>query len=466
MVVGATYTPSDKDGRYVNCSAQTVTDSIAGSKRIYVVKRPGFSTQSTPASGQTGQALLVWSGSGSGLDVISAFGAVNSTIYNGTSSLGTITGRATGITETVVGTTATLLVTSTDSTAWYYDAGVGTMTKISDSDFPGNAAQTLTGTFVHMDGFACVMTTSARIYASDLNSITSWTANSFGSHNVYPDKGVALVRHKNFLMAFGTESLEFWYNAGLSPFPLARANAMTVKVGAVSPDAIAQIADSIFWCGSTPQGGLSIFQYDGGLSRISMPEIDGALLLAGASGISLTTIRFYGRSFVIVKAGTITYVYCIEEKFWSEWSSSNPIWYKCAGVSVGGTMVNYAISNTSNSGKVYLMNHANLTFTDDGTTYTARVQLPSMDFGNRKTKFWSEVELVGDQESSASAVSLLYTDDDFQSYVTHGSSDLANDRVRFTRLGASRKRGWVVTHSANTPMRLEALEGRVTVGNT
>lgn len=467
MIVGKSTQASDKDARFVNCFAHKVPDPITGKGRVYTVKRPGFGTQSTPAAGKKGYAVMVWTGSGAGTSVISAFDTPNSTVYNGTTSIGAITGVATGITETFIGSTATLTVTGDDSTGWYYDTGVGVMTKIIDVDFPANVAgETLAGTFAHIDGFACIMTKSGKLWASDLNSITAWTANSYGSTNAYPDNGIGCVRRGTYIMAFGTESLEFWYNAGLTPFPLARAQAMTVKVGAVSADAITRIADTIFWAGSTPEGGLSVFQYDGNLSRASTPEIDSALLLAGASNISLTTIRFYGLSFVLCKAGPLTYVYCVEEKMWHEWNSTTPLWYKCAAVSMGGTMVNYAVSNVDTTGKVFLMNQASLVFTDNSVAYTARIQLPLMDFGTKRMKFFHDLELVGDTETSASAITLSYSDDDFMSYTTHGSSDLNNARVRFTRLGSSRRRGWVLTHAAATPMRLEAMEGNVTIGNS
>jgi len=465
MVAGRTVTATSKDARYVNCFAQTVTDEIANSKRVYAVKRPGFGTQSTPESGSTGHAVIVWSGKGDGTDVISAFGSTNSNIYNGSTSLGAITGKCTGISETVLTTTATLVITSSDSTAWYYDTGVGTTTKITDVDFPGNASETIVGTFAHIDGYACVMTQSGQLWASDINSVTAWTASSYASTSAYPDKGVGCVRNKNFIMAFGTESVEFWYNAGLSPFPLTRATALTLKVGAISADAIGEISDTTFWVGSTPQGGLSVFQYDGTLRRVSNPEQDAALLLAGASNITLTTIRFFGRSFVLVIAGTSTYAYCVEEKFWHEWSTTTVLWTKCTGVSIGSTMVNYAVSDQSTSGKVYLMNNASLVFTDDAVAYTARIQLPSMDLNTNRKKFWESVEIVGDQEESTSSLSLLYTDDDYQNYTTASSIDLSSTDRRISRLGASRKRGWVMTHAANTPMRIEALELMVEVGS-
>jgi len=464
MVVGATSASSTKDAKYVNCFGMTVPDALTGKTKLYTVKRPGWATSVTPASGNIGTAIFVWTGSSSGTDVISAFGSTNSTIYNGTTSLGAITGKARSINETVVGTTATLLVASGDNTGWYYDTGVGTMTKIADADFPGNAGKTTVGGFAVIDGFNCIMDSTGALWASDLNSVTAWTSTSFDTANSYADKGIGCVRHRNFVMAFGTESIEFYQNAGLSPFPLAKASAMTVKVGAISADAIAQIADTTFWAGSTPQGGISVFQYDGGLSRISTPEIDTNLILAGASNISLTTLRIYGRSMVLVKAGASTYVYVIEEKTWHEWSSTTPLWTKCVGVSLGGTMVNYAVSNISTSGKVYVMNPSLLVFTDDGTTYTARVQLPKMDMGNMHRKFYRMVQVVGDVETTSSTLTISYSDDDYQSYTVAGTVDLSNDERYLFRLGSSNRRSWVLSHSANTPMRLEALEVDVKVG--
>lgn len=460
MIVGKTTQSTDKDARYINCFRQTVE------KRVYMVKRPGFGTGFTPWAGNPGYALLVWTGSATGIDLISAFGSTNSNIYNGNTLLGAITGRCTGLTESAVGANVkTVTMTSSDNTAWYYDTVVGVPTRITDVDFPGNAGKVLAGTFSHLKGFACILTTDGLLYAGDINTMTGWTSNSFDSTNTSPDKGVASLTHKEFVVTLGSESMEFWYNAGLSPFPLARASAKTVKVGCVSADAIAQISDTFWWCGSTPQGGLSIFQYDGTLSRVSSPAVDAILILAGASNISLTTIRNYGYSFVYVKAGPTTFAYCVEEKFWFEVNGTTPLWYKCVGISQGGTMVNYAISNVSTSGKVYIQNHATLTFEDDGVAYTARIQTANEDHGTNRKKFYSYLDIVGDVEISASPLTVSYSDDDYQTYVVHGTVDLSEQRRRLTRLGAAEQRAWVFTHAANTPMRLQRAEGEMEIGS-
>lgn len=463
MIVGkSSLTSSSKDARFINCYAESVSDPVTGKQKNYLVKRPGFGTHTTPAAGKKGYAILVWTGSGSA--VISAFDNP-STIYSGTTSLGAITGIATSITETFIGANATLAITSTDSTAWYYDVPTAVVTKITDVDYPGNASLTTTGSFAHMDGFAFIMTTDGRLWASDLNSITAWTATSFASANQYPDRGIGCVRNKNFILAFGTESIEFFYNAGLTPFPLTKAVAMTVKVGAVNADAITQISDTIFWAGSTPQGGLSIFKYDNSVKRISTPEIDALLILIGATNITLTSIRYHGRSFVLVIASpTSTYAYCVEENFWFEWSSATLLWFKCAAASLTSGMQNFSISNVEASGKVFLMNPAAFVFTDNGAIYTARAQLPQMDLGTTNMKFWGSVELVADREVISSPITLSYSDDDYQTFVTWGSLDLQQARPQAYRLGASRKRAWVWTHAAATPMGLEAMEMNVEIG--
>lgn len=462
FVWGQSTQATDKDARYVNCFAQTVTDPISGKKTVATVKRPGFGTQSTPASGQKGYSVMVWTGNGAGTSVISAFGETNSTIYNGTTSLGAITGQARDLTETSINGVATIAVTSTNNTGWYADTG--NMTEITDADWPGDT-ETIAGTFAHMSGFAFVMTTRGRLWASDLNSITAWTANNFESTNAYPDNGIGCIRWKNFVMAFGTQSLEFWYNAGLTPFPLARANAMTQKVGAVSAAAISRIADTIFWCGTTPEGGMSIFQWDGNFSRVSAPEVEAIMILAGASNISLSTIRFYGRSFVLVKAGPTTAAYCIEEKFWYEWNSTTPLWTKCASVMLGGTQVNYAVSNISTTGRVFLMNHASLVFTDNGAAYTGRIQTDPRDEGTDLMKFYEDLSITADVEIGTSDLVVSSSDDDYATYYTHGTLSLSGARpLKFTRLGSARRRAWAMTHASATPMRLHRAEGNLTIG--
>jgi len=239
---------------------------------------------------------------------------------------------------------------------------------------------------------------------------------------------------------------------------------MTLKVGCISADAVAEVEDHLYWVGSSPQSGLAVYQYTrAGLQAVSTPEINSILILSGAGNISLASTKFYGRSFVIVLAGAVTFVYCVEEREWHEWSGSSPLWYKCAGVSAGNTQVTYAVSKHSTSGKIFTINPASITFQDNALPYSAIIQTKTIGEGNRRT-FWEEVEILGDQQASTSEMQISYSDDDYQNYTVLGTVDLSGARPRIMRAGMAYRRAWVLTHSDNTPMRIQALIGRKTIG--
>ncbi len=461
---------SFKDYRLLNCLPVTQADALTKSSRIYIVNRPGFADSSTPAAGSIGTAIHVWAGQGSGDKVMSCFGGTNSTLYDGTTSKGTISGKARGITETSISGTATLAIASTDNTGWYYQNG-GSATEITDSDWPGDS-RTMVGNFAHMDGYAFIMDSTGRIYNSDVNSITSWTAGAFITANAIPDVGIGVVHHRNTIVAFCRQHIETLRNAGNpSGSPLAKAEELTHRVGCVNSDAITETADVIYFAGGT-EGHVGIYSYNAGtLTKLSPPELDMALTVAGASNISLTSLSFYGRHFVVIIALTSTFVYCIEERNWHEWVGNVQLWYKASGVTVAGTVVNYTVSNDSTSGKVYILNSAATTYQDSGSTLSWSIQTPNWDDGTYLRKRFNRVGVVGDMNGyvppegdeigdsgDTTAIFISWYDDDYQNASTGRAVTLAAKKQELTRCGTARRRAFVISGSANVATRLEALE--------
>mgnify|MGYP001612247046 CR=1 FL=1 len=468
MVIGQSVDPTSKDARYVNCFKHTVGD------KLYCIKRSGLPELETVKSGSIGTAVMVWTGKSAGDERITAYGAVSSSIYNTTTLIATnnsvtsnISSRATSITEMMVNNNPTLYITASNSKGWFYDPSVSSsIMQITNANFPGNAGLTLAGFGAHMDGYTFQMDTLGGIWNSNLNTISTWTATGMINASIYPDKGIGCLRWRQYIIGFGSESMEFFYNAGNSQGSiLSRIPNMAQKVGAVHADAITSISYSIFICGSTSQGGLSIYLFDGQVSRVSPPEIDAVLVLAGAGNIKLTALRDLGLSFIIVKAGSSQYAYCIEEKFWFIWSSHLGF-VRFAGISVGtATQVVYGVSELVTTGKTYAINPASRVFQDDGQTFYARAQLQPIDPGQGEFTAYTEAEIKADVESSTSALTLEWTDDDYMTYSTPRTLDLSQNHPYTTRLGGTRTpRAFAMVHSANMPMRLEKLRLKVSIG--
>lgn len=464
MVVGQANQGSAKDHRLMNCLQITESDPNSKSKRLYVVDRPGFVASTTPRTGHIGNAIHVWAGQGSGGKVMSAFGNTNFTLYDGATSKGTGTGKATGITETSVSGTATLFISSSDSTAYTYQDG-GSLTTISDADFPG-ATRTLAGTFAHLDGYPFIMDSTGRIYNGDLNSASAWTSASYITANSVPDVGVGVVRLRNTLVGFCKTHFEVFRNAGNpSGSPLSRIEELTQNIGCVSADAITKLRDTIYFCGSTEGGNLAVYSYDGGSpNKLSTPEVDAVLEIAGAANINLSIVGYFGRHHLYVNASSSTFVFCIEENGWYEVSGVTALWHKTSGLQAGSSTVTYAISKVSTSGKVHVINPGAIAYADDGFSYAAYVQTTKWDAGNSRRKFINRLDVVGDQQTSSTTLHVAWYDDDYQTRSATRSVDISDERPNLTRCGATRRRAFVLTHTA-CGARLEALELDYEVGN-
>jgi hypothetical protein len=455
MVLGSVGFASTKDARFINCFPITQSDRNANSKRLQIVNRAGFDTFITPAAGATGSALQVWTGQGAGQKVMSCFGATNSTLYDGTTSKGSATGVARGIQESNISGTPTLFMASSDSTGWTYQDG-GSVTQISDSDFPGNASRTTVGNFAMLDGYPFVMDSTGRVYNGDLNSVTAWTGNSYFAANSIPDVGIGVHRHRDTLIAFGKEHLEVLYNAGNpTGTPLQRINERTQKIGCTSAEAIAEIRDKTYFAGMTRGVNVGIYSYDGGqIQKISTPEIEWKLTYAGPSNITLTTLGEYGRHFVVVCASLQTYVYCVEEEHWSEWSGTQ-LWHRASGVSTGSTIVNYALSKTSTAGKIFAINPLSVTYQDNGSTFTSTIQTANFDLGTDKRKVIHRIGFIGDRGTT---ISVQWYDDDYGTLSSARTVNMSLAKPSLFRCGSFRRRAFVISHAANASMRLEALE--------
>lgn len=465
---------TSKDQRFENCFPEVVRNPLSSDGKAFLNKRTGAAATSQLGDDLVGEfGACVWSGAASPRVVMSFRDSVTEEMEVRDSS-GTIVGAAVGnvdnvysLTETKVSNTAYLIAILEDATsgeleAWYFPNGETAWEQISDGQFPSS---TLTqGDPVYMDGYMFVITTAGRIHNSDLNSITAWSATSFIDAQSMPDGGVALARYRNLIAAFGKSSTEFFYNAGnTTGSPLLPVSNAQLRIGALDTvsnrrRAVQPVGNTVYWIGTDADtGSLGAYRLNGfQAEKVSNPDID--KLLNEQSIVQIMgTINLLGMSHVLFSAGAVNYCFCVETNSWWILKLAGDLTITAAVGYQGDSFV-----TVSDNGRLYSFGSA--LYQDNGNAYTMTVQTDNMDTGTDRRKFWTRLRVVGDRQAATSNLGVAYSDDDFANYSTAQNIDLSTVNNSLSRLGSSRRRSWKLTHAANTPCRLEAMELDYEVG--
>lgn len=277
------------DPNLINCYPIVTKDATTGEARIDVIKRPGSLTINalTPtivSYGTTARMICLANEVITQLyDVYVAafFDAASSKIYilqyrpiaATTTKIGEIASANINdlvfITEITNGDTLLPAVAisyqkadKSSGTGYYAltTAGVFTtssLTAIASASFPSNLAGTpriITGPFQYVDGHTFIMTVDGFIYMAGLTTagnpdITSWNTNATVVASQYPDRGVGIFRYKQYLAAFGQDSVEFFADASNPPpgSTLERTDQLFIKFGAWTPKMIRNVDDALYW---------------------------------------------------------------------------------------------------------------------------------------------------------------------------------------------------------------------------
>lgn len=188
----------------------------------------------------------------------------------------------------------------------------------------GGFPTTTSSSVVILDGylFVCV---GGDIYNSDLDLPDSWTTTNFISTETNPDNLVALAKYKNYIVAFGTNTIEFFYDAAnTTGSPLARQEGVQHNIGCIGQGAVTQLEDRIFWIARSGSNYYSIWELDNfKTKKVSSSEFDNLLT---NSLISTTTlypeVENYQLLFLSRIAGKFILGIPVSKK-----SPGAPVWY-------------------------------------------------------------------------------------------------------------------------------------------
>lgn len=318
-----------------------------------------------------------------------------------------------------------------------------------------------------------------RIYNTALADPTTIdVANDFLDAEMYPDTIVALAKHHNHLVAFGQNTVEFFYNGGVElGSPLQRQAAYASRVGlqivtAAAPthNKILEVGDKIYFIGREDNGSYGLYVIDKfRVTRISSPTMDfhinnptyvgarNSVLGLNVNGTVCPVLQLSDAGF-----STIKHIgWHPDEKEWFE------LFLPYAEVQTAQAWL-----NCINHGEYTYLQTSNYfskigPYAANPTEYTSYYISPLYDFNSQNMKHIKYVDVIGD--FGTNVVQLKYTNDsDHGTYVSTNtlahSSVGRNNPLRFRQLGRARRQGYKIEISGASQFVLEGLEVAYNLG--
>jgi len=288
------------------------------------------------------------------------------------------------------------------------------------------------------------------------------------------DAGVGLARSINYIVAFGTKTIEFFYdNANASGSPFSRFEGMATMIGCAAGGSIVLADQKLLFVGESQHGGRFIGMMEGGfeIKRISTSAIDEILDTEGSNITNAYAyhVRKGGKNFYVLSLPTTaqrTFVADLDEKEWYEWTSDAS---GTEGIFIG-------VGATNLNGVVYILDTATgkyhemdpKTYQDNtatAETIKTEIRTKKWDGGTTQNKFCSRLSLIADQTPNSATLNVAWSDDDYKTWSTNRTLEMNTSQTWLTRLGMFKRRAFRLQFQNNEPMRIEALELNIDQGH-
>lgn len=293
------------------------TTGVEGKEAGFLNRAPGLRLLATIGRGPI---RALWSHQTNGEDAYVVSGNELFKIdlsYNAT-KLGDIAGTG----PVSIADNGTQLFFATNPKGYIYDEVANTFAEITDPDFPGAA------TVGFVDGyFVFNQPDTQKLWVTSLYDGTMVDPLDFASAEGAPDSIVAVNVDHREIWVFGTNSIEVWYDAGTSPFPLQRIQGAFNELGCLAPFSVAKLDNTLFWLGNDARGYGMVYRANGyNGARVSTHAIEYAIQSYGdVSDAIAYTYQQEGHSFYVLTFPTAnkTWVYDVSTGAWHERASFN-----------------------------------------------------------------------------------------------------------------------------------------------
>jgi hypothetical protein len=296
----------------------------------------------------------------------------------------------------------------------------------------------------------------SQLQSADPGDPTAWDPLSFLFAYDRQQTPIAIARHLTFVLAFKTNSIEFFRDAGQTPgSPLLRVDNRKLDIGLASATALCELDGALFWISTTDSKRYSAHMLEKGeLKECASPSI--ARLFSGNTPTVVYGFTYSGHTFFVCTSVTGGYsaVYDKQLGLWYFWQALGQTYLPFRATcfdSVDGEVMFQSFSG----GTLYKLNKT--ASSDAGAGFDMDIYAPEFDAGTRLTKYLSKMYVVADQ-IPGSTLSLRVSDDNQQTWSDYRTFNLAYDRPRLDECGSFYKRFFHFRHSGTQLCRIRGVE--------
>lgn len=331
---------------------------------------------------------------------------------------------------------------------------------------------------VYLDNFLFIIKSdTGDIYNSDFDDPTSWTAGNYISTEINADYARKLVKVKNYLICFGFESIEYFYNGGIeSGSPLIRNDAYTKKIGYIA--GLAQWEDKIIFVGNPPGLPGRVYILDGEtVKSVSNKYVNQALnrpvnYFDFALGYDTpgNLIAMDGHVFYVIDIAFSTFVLDLDNGLWYNWGYAGREGMRISlAVTVEDLTTNQTRTLIKRGNNTVFEEFLATNYMDGFFDIVCMYTTNSFNAGTQNWKSCPRVSVITDRGqrpgTSEITLDLAWSDNDWLDAPTYRTININSDNPYLWQTGRFRNRSWKVKYQKNTPLRLYGLEMDLNVGN-
>ena len=312
-ILGSTYVARSvnaADARMVNLFPEIVPE--AGKEPAFLNRAPGLKLLNTIGNGPI-RGLWAFSSNDSTAFVVSGTQLYKITTAYAATLIGTVAGTG----PVSLADNGTQLFIAANGPSYIYNNATNAFGQITDPDFPGAA------TVCYLDGYFVFNEPNSQLmWVTQLLDGTSIDPLEFVSTEGSPDGLLAVTSNFREVWAFGTNSIEVWFDSGATDFPLQRIQGAFNELGCAAPYSVAKMDNGLFWLGRDRRGQGIVYRANGYAGvRISTHAVEWQIQqYADLTDAIAYTYQQDGHSFYVLvfPSANTTWVYDAATQAWHE----------------------------------------------------------------------------------------------------------------------------------------------------